>query len=1191
LRAALAVLAAGWVQNAAGAEITPAPDWVVKGAASALLYPDIRIRQLALQYPFLGPIALGMRGTPYADAVTGQLLDDFPRVLNGAGTPSDKAAFVSESAAFFVQAAPPKFRQRVVEGLFAAGENKELFGYVRTDALAAIANLSFVDNDGILTSKALAMARAPVAATPSDRHPFDLSGPALVVAAALASPRDDAAVRSLLLATLQDPGSANRQYAAQGLGVMRKDDAATNQALLKIFSDPKEDAQLRIACADALAAGRDDPGSAIQNAALSILAGGPAGEVLPQVHALSNIEMFELASIQTIERSNLAYAAARLLASRETVANSAMFKKALMDDMAVGIKSAAQRWHQIGPAALGLRLLRKGNSDGIGDLLKSALGLGDRYGRAIVMLPGRAYNYEPMSGSLLLAAARLHVPDRDRWFEAKAIEIAGSRDNFDRANFPPVPHYGLLALVDLGRGDRNANPPTAFAATIDAKQRAAFAAAIADNRLDDLREGMALREFQPTLVDDAALQSAIGGLAVGSDHVLGRSAAALLFGFYKGPSLDVLYKLIDSSLLVRSRTPEFLTGFLILSGGQHRHLARLISDPGTVPLPKDEAERQAILSEFAASWPEGADNLDMQSVIAKQTVAIVDNACSMAPAVTVDASSLRNASLGNVLQGFFPAHCLTPASAALAANLRDKFRKPQPIQARDLDSLLSAGAGASLWFKIPAAVVELLLAHALFWIALIWLYPKSPTIQAMFFWSPKVRRYLGIYVTSLIPIIPFARRRLFQPFREQMGPPPDVLEAHNPKLPWFSQSEVVDAQSGERMTIDKVINSVRGLTVIEGASGLGKTTYLARLAADPKRLVAYIRAAEEGGDVLKALRKRMPADVVRDEDFLRILIYAGGLDICIDGLNEVSAEARERVRGFIQEITSASVLVATQPIRWSPPSGARVLRLQALRPDQTEAFLLDCKAAIEPGALIQGEAYAASVRTYLAQLANTPPVNEEDRLSRERALSNPMDLTTIATILSTGATPDLLNLVRTVYDLAARKFSLQNQNANFPLTAFAEYVYARRCEASGGDRELIELSDKKFLPACDALAEYRLLLRSEETDATGHVNPVWRFRHDKILDFFLYIALTEGQQQGERILMHLSDPRFRGVYLLLALRAPLDDAKQLRELLVDGAVETKDRVLSDEVWAIVRNRIQATIGAAPAVPAPPQVLH
>src|SRR5262249_41428328 len=104
---------------------------------------------------------------------------------------------------------------------------------------------------------------------------------------------------------------------------------------------------------------------------------------------------------------------------------------------------------------------------------------------------------------------------------------------------------------------------------------------------------------------------------------------------------------------------------------------------------------------------------------------------------------------------------------------------------------------------------------------------------------------------------------------------------------WFADSEVIDTSKNAYLPLSAALPVVRGLTVLEGESGLGKTMYLLRLTANRSRIVAYIRAAEAAGDVLKAIRARMPAEIVRDESFLRSLIHSGGLDICIDGLNEV----------------------------------------------------------------------------------------------------------------------------------------------------------------------------------------------------------------------------------------------------------------------------------------------------------------
>jgi hypothetical protein len=319
---------------------------------------------------------------------------------------------------------------------------------------------------------------------------------------------------------------------------------------------------------------------------------------------------------------------------------------------------------------------------------------------------------------------------------------------------------------------------------------------------------------------------------------------------------------------------------------------------------------------------------------------------------------------------------------------------------------------------------------------------------------------------------------------------------------------------------------------------------------------------------------------MRDEAFLRMLIHAGGLDICIDGLNEVSADARAAVAAFAQTATKANILISTQPIRWNCPAGARLLHLQPLRSDQRRDFLESREPMLPASAPLRGERFKERVRAFISMMEATPPGDIEERVARDRALSNPMDLTTIAIILASGGTPDLLNLQQTAYLQAAAQYTADNQGAEFPLTAFSEYVYQERCKATGPERELIVLRDQRFAAECDALADHRLLLKTIEPNQDGKDAAAWRFRHDKVLDFFLYVAITNPQLVKDRIQVHVSDPRFRGVYLLLALRAPLDLAKEMRDRLNDYAAESRDHVLSDEVWGIVRQRLEAAPDAA-----------
>ena len=81
----------------------------------------------------------------------------------------------------------------------------------------------------------------------------------------------------------------------------------------------------------------------------------------------------------------------------------------------------------------------------------------------------------------------------------------------------------------------------------------------------------------------------------------------------------------------------------------------------------------------------------------------------------------------------------------------------------------------------------------------------------------------------------------------------------------------------------------------------------------------------------------------------------------------------------------------------------------------------------------------------------------------------------------------------------------------------------------------------------------------EDTDAKSKSQ--WCFRHDKIQEFFIVQTfLGEG---NELPIKHISDPRFRGVYFLLANLLPLDAALELRETLIQYAANTKDRTVSD----------------------------
>jgi hypothetical protein len=171
-------------------------------------------------------------------------------------------------------------------------------------------------------------------------------------------------------------------------------------------------------------------------------------------------------------------------------------------------------------------------------------------------------------------------------------------------------------------------------------------------------------------------------------------------------------------------------------------------------------------------------------------------------------------------------------------------------------------------------------------------------------------------------------------------------------------------------------------------------------------------------------------------------------------------------------------------------------------------------------------------------------------------------------MLALGKTPDLLRLQEQQYTLMSADYQ-QRWNQDFPLKKFSEAVYQ------------LHLNDEKALPATEFHPEllsmedekYKMVVSRQWKDAKGEAQHEWYFRHDKIAEFFIVQTfLGDGEDVKARLVDRLGDPRFRGVYFLLATRLPLDDAKELRETLIQYAADTKDHTVSDEFVQLLRIR-------------------
>ncbi len=91
-----------------------------------------------------------------------------------------------------------------------------------------------------------------------------------------------------------------------------------------------------------------------------------------------------------------------------------------------------------------------------------------------------------------------------------------------------------------------------------------------------------------------------------------------------------------------------------------------------------------------------------------------------------------------------------------------------------------------------------------------------------------------------------------------------------------------------------------------------------------------------------------------------------------------------------------------------------------------------------------------------------------------------------------------------------------------------------------------------------SMEKHKMVLRRQRHVETNSGSQ-WYFRHDKIQEYFIVQTFLTGE--NKKLEQHINDPRFRGVYLLLATLLPYEKAWLLRDKLLQNAAETKDHVL------------------------------
>jgi HEAT repeat protein len=593
----------------------------------------------------------------------------------------------------------------------------------------------------------------------------------------------------------------------------------------------------------------------------------------------------------------------------------------------------------------------------------------------------------------------------------------------------------------------------------------------------------------------------------------------------------ILAATLDASALGRSPWLMLAHGL----GGGEPDMERLVRWVGRSPeeLPSELSveEARAVLEAFAAFWPRTEKYPKLRKELARQV-----------------------AEVASLARGRWER-----ADLALLQQHERNLSGLHPTQAETLGGVI---ASLERW-RVLRGFGWGWTVHAAFWLVLLFVYPRSPQVQAVFFWNPWVRRITGFgYVGLLLTWVPFFRRRLLSPF----GPlllAEARLEGFSASA-YFDRAEVLRSGSAQREPLLRVLPRVRGQLVLEGNSGLGKSMFLKYLLTTSERLAVYLPAERCKDGVLEAIQAKLEGQA-KDATLLRSLIYSGGLDIYIDGLNEVTADTRARIVQFVERNLHGNILLTTQPIEWAPPVTAKRYVLQPLTEEQVARFLESREPVLGEKARVRGQAYLLACQRFVAEaLSAEQPV--ELRQANAEVLSNPMDLTVVAQMLADEQQPHLFQLGQQQYALMAKEYQ-DIHRADFPLKELSEEAYSMRCE----DRSAIP--EERFGRELLRMEAAKMVLRQQWKGPDGKEVREWRFRHDKVQEFF--IAQTFLGQEDARAAEHLKDPRFRGVYLLLALLLEPEQGRTLCDMLVEYAAETRDHSVSDDFVTLLKKRQRA----------------
>jgi len=429
-------------------------------------------------------------------------------------------------------------------------------------------------------------------------------------------------------------------------------------------------------------------------------------------------------------------------------------------------------------------------------------------------------------------------------------------------------------------------------------------------------------------------------------------------------------------------------------------------------------------------------------------------------------------------------------------------------------------------------LAALCLVHPLLWIVLIQVYPVSRHIRVIFFWNPYVRKIVGLgYIHVALTRLPYFRHKLFEPFRESLLS--DARLNDFDEAMYFKHSEVVSKASQKTLPIQEAIPEIKGQIVLEGESGLGKSMFARYLLKHSKCVTVYLPAEKCSGGVIEAIRPKLRGEV-KDIKFLKELIYAGAIDICIDGLHKMNRNHIKMIQFMVQSFRG-NLLVTTQPIEWTLPATAKIYVMQPLSCEYIEDFLISRYQTFSLHITTPPSEYTQACENYLAGVLdeNQP---QEALVTAQRILSNSMNLTVVALLGAYGKEPDLLHLQEQYYKMMVEEYERMYRGRPFPLVQFSERVYQMRLNDEA------TLPQQRFPNEIACMECYEMVLSRRSSDVYGNPVTEWYFRHDKIVEFFIVQAFLNNR--NHRFVRHAKESRFQGVYALMKTLLPSHEMSQ-----------------------------------------------